>query len=803
MKKNRFALFLSLNGVLAVTAIGHAAESHLIGYDASGTTTLTAAQYWSGGVSPTSTEVDVSETDFIIDNPVAFRMPSTYTTFKGRTLQFGSAEKDANGYFKEGNLFFENVGLVLVRGRIGNWRSGTASVVDGPVTVALAGKSTFRLDSSQSSTATAIHFNGPVSCAKAEDILLVGLDGSTATAYAAQFAGGLANFYGQIKVDVGATVYLTGETTSMPGTVDVAGGGTLSARMATDATDIGNLKLAEGACLSFEMGTGAGSAPVVSSFRVTKAFTSTATSPIKIGLNGTFPTEYDQDGRQLTLLSVPKGTGLRADAFCLPDMGLGTARNGFLPNAVLRVVEEGDEEKLCLLTRRIVQSNANDAGGESMLLPEFANHWNGHQVGDTFNPEWDYFVNSRTCRVPDLPNSNDVTFAGHSLTFFRGTVALKNLANVNLTNATSVAANWSHWGGTVLIDPNEPFARGGTTVVSGRIRMVSYEEGSTLMCSTFSADSARFIRVLAELCGDGRVDVMGAVGNDTAAYPYGAGPAYVQFAGLNTNFTGRLYVRTSTATNSEGVVLMPTPENRGTLIVTDGRNLGGPLTTFTYDALRLQGWATLWARGNVTLDAQNRGVNIVDCGQFEVDPNCTLTICEQMTLSGPMKKQGEGTLALGGTLAFTGPNTFEIPSGYKFPLEVCKGGVKVLTATAADGLELAFAPEGKLLVDRTATGEVAVYGLKNTRAGVPFAVMEPGNVISVVVENPGEEPVESEFSVPVCTVKVSDADTVESLLRVERPWSKWSASIQRRTVDEGTVTLVARFCRTGFAILIH
>lgn len=797
MRTNQF-LFLVL--ALVCSAACLAAESTLIGMDGAGTATLTDAQYWSGGVSPTSTAAGVDETDFVVLPVGTFRMPgAANTVFSGKSMRWGTASAAPVGYLKGGALTFLNEGLVLVNGAIGNWAGSLLSTLNGPVTLALAGTRKFRLHSSQTSPTTTIEITGPVSCADPGSTLAVQMEGSAAPAYTAKFSGDFSGFHGTLAAEAKARVFLG--TTTLPGTVDVARTATFGALQATDVATVGTLKLADGARLALA-GGGTAAEPRIGQVRVTDTFTCPAGAKISLTVSGALPAELDQEPRRHVLLAVPKGAGLASVSFAFDGGDLGTLANGFLPTVrSLEVATEGEEEQLCLVTRRIATMNvASDAFNQSALVPENADHWTGHAAGDALNPEWDYFANNCTVRMPDRPKWNDLAFGGHSLVLYRGTLALKNNTRLNLGDCTSVGCGFSHWGGSVDADPDYPFAKNGVAVLAGRIRIVSVPNGTSFIQTRFGGDTTRTTSVRAELWGEDEIVIEDNKGSVSTAFPGGAGPFYAEFAGLNTNFTGRITVTTRTAKDDAGAVLMPSSANRATLIVTDGRNLGGTCPAFTYDALRLQGYGTLWARADVTLDEPSRGILVADQGQFEVSEGCTLAVREQITLRGSLAKLGAGTLALGGRLAFGGPNTFT-PGTTPRPLDVKEGGLKALTATGADGLSITFAEGSKLLLDPAVTDGVETYGLRNVLAATPFAA--EGESISVALENTVTEPEASELAVPVCTVAASAADAVAALLRVARPWSNWDATLSRRTNDDGTVTFVAAFRRAGFLFLVR
>ena len=99
----------------------------------------------------------------------------------------------------------------------------------------------------------------------------------------------------------------------------------------------------------------------------------------------------------------------------------------------------------------------------------------------------------------------------------------------------------------------------------------------------------------------------------------------IDLRALNTNYTGRITLACGgwrTGTNWEGNNM----SKQVTLCVRDACNLGGPLASFTYDALRVRDCQILSVTNDVAFTEQTRGLFIDGCARFNVSSGNTLTL---------------------------------------------------------------------------------------------------------------------------------------------------------------------------------
>lgn len=224
----------------------------------------------------------------------------------------------------------------------------------------------------------------------------------------------------------------------------------------------------------------------------------------------------------------------------------------------------------------------------------------------------------------------------------------------------------------------------------------------------------RFLQFVGELSGGGNFVVK--TRGYASTYDKNTHGGYVFFDGPNTNFTGTIETDKYQSFHTDRPLASP----EGTkLVISRKENLGGPRSSFTYDAMRLQEYCSLYPIADVTLDDTTRGIALGNQSYFIVPKNVTLTIREAVTINGRTQKEGEGTLVLaaaeGQKLAF-GSTREEMPTADKNVFNVTNGFLKVTSKFAADGFALTFMGTGKLLVGPGQTADTAYCNVKGTTA---------------------------------------------------------------------------------------
>ena len=288
---------------------------------------------------------------------------------------------------------------------------------------------------------------------------------------------------------------------------------------------------------------------------------------------------------------------------------------------------------------------------------------------------------------------------------------------------------------------------------------------------------------------------------------------FVEFCGANTNFTGKVLLACKDFTKPTSADYTPRETNRVEVIVSDGRNLGGALPAFAYDALRIRDWSLLKVTNTTAFAETTRGVFVDWMGCISVADGKTASFAAPFTFGGVLKKQGPGTLALGGTAPKFATGTLNNYTIGDEPVEgtnvvnVAEGAIKPLSAAAFDGLELRFAENAMLKVDvDPADADLKAKGLVNVKWATPF-VAPAGGQIAVGFDAPDEN-VRGEYEVAVCTVPkaaVAAPADLKAMFRAVRPrigGHRYSVTTEVVENDDETLTLKAKLCRSGLMVLV-
>lgn len=275
-------------------------------------------------------------------------------------------------------------------------------------------------------------------------------------------------------------------------------------------------------------------------------------------------------------------------------------------------------------------------------------------------------------------------------------------------------------------------------------------------------------------------------------------PGYIEFTALNTNFTGRVI----TYNNVDDGKGAPSESMTLTVFATDGRNLGGPLADFTYDALTLSGWCKLSTITNsVVFDQANRGVFVQGKGQVEAADGDTVTFMNPLTMAGELLKQGAGTLALGGAMRFIDGEESTEPLAGTNAVTVKAGWIKPLATNALDGAALAFGTGTGIRLDLSPEADgLAERGFVNVKANgsVGLAAGATGKIALAFDGTPSGTVVLGVATLPTR----SDAETLRSLLRIVRPKGFMGCLTVEENAD-GTATVKVTLSPTGFFVIIR
>ena len=557
------------------------------------------------------------------------------------------------------------------------------------------------------------------------------------------YGGDASKFYGTIRVKdpYARLVDNTATGMSFPGTLSLSGGAIFRITGGRTST-IGNLQDAGGIIdLAYSNGS-SGRLVVTNSF-------AGGGSPIPLR----FSHAFSADAETIALATFENGASdsLSADTFDLSIAGISVSESALAdspyawkPNVIFAVTNAADglSRTLAASHRKFVWhkegSDSNEAG--SCLLPANASRWSD---GDEISEENDYFVLGTTAYVP----TGSTTFGGASLTIGG---ASGSSANFYIRNGNHVTVPDFRWvAGASIMTYN------GASSVSGKVTVVEVPDASFSIKAWNGGDDKYSFTIASELQGSGTLDLVpfASAGTDTRAF-------YV-ITGLNTNFAGRIRLYHDPFTGADKDKFNAAPDTYCvTLTVSDARNLGGPLPAFDEAGFMLAEHSLLRVKGSPVFNEATRGWSVKNVGRISVEAGQTVTITNmQITYSGEFRKEGSGTLKLGGTARFTA-DAVETPLEGTNVLAIAAGALTPADVTGCDGLAVTFAAGTKLVLDASATGDLKTYGLYDVKWDSPISVAG-GAALPVELALPDGFDKKACHRFGICTVSPTAAQSLD------------------------------------------
>ena len=340
---------------------------------------------------------------------------------------------------------------------------------------------------------------------------------------------------------------------------------------------------------------------------------------------------------------------------------------------------------------------------------------------------------------------------------------------------------------------------GGVTICGGKMHICGKS-------AQMSATVDKTFKVESEIVGSGNLTFTGWGGNNTDS-PH----AFFELRGFNTNWYGGI-----TVVAPENSDVDDWSRDYLTINLYDGRNLGGALPEFDYDALNLRRYCMLRACTNATLEASvNRGIFLGhELGaRIAVNKGYTLDCHWPITFNGPLFKEYAGTLALGGGVKFfdgTAVTDVLPEDSSKRLLVVTNGTLKALAHDCVNGLTIALAKNAdtSLALDFTEEdGDLKRYGFYNIRTDTPF---EAGNPINIRLDGVDEDKLRGwkEYRQGLITVKTSAADTLglDNLIKFGKPFESGCPNVRMIREDDtetGLTTYSAYYKFVGTQIILR
>ena len=794
-------------------------------------TSWPGAGWWQldGAEAPLDAGISASQ-DYGVKGNVQLRPKIGTTSFEGKSLSIGLPDQSSSGQliFRTANgcdTTFANEGLFLNRGAVQSWNGGT-QIVRGKVTVRSSDDEPVAVAFTDADGT--LEFRCPVESKTRVGLYLHSLIKSsssmTQTNFVCRFLDDALSAYNgsivcsPVHYDYRNTVswytkdynsslkppyHVTFQTDSgtMPGSLTLYPGAIVAAESAETDFSVGDL-----ASVSLDgYGTNilsvalADDGSACSILRVTKTLSLAAPMAVRLSVDvaglDVFIATNAAAAMRLPILKAPANVALDPAKFF---MERGDALP-FLPDYALEVAEDGDDglSTLWLVRRPVVWAKTADVykngASQSSFNENRKENWSNGEMPSDANDCYSAF----NLRTPSVNAAR--TLAGHSLTMGSGTTLTQYGPSVTISNLNTF--------GKVQIDnlgngstANAVAGPQQTWTLAGRIRMWSEDTGradseneDTLI---FKCYQQKAWSINSELSGKG---VLVLRYFQQSGGLSGGNSAWIGLFGMNTNFSGRIYVYHNS----------PSDAKRTNLLVNDSRNLGGPRPQWTYNALTLRNCCALYPLSSLVLDDETRGILLNGAYAFFTVTNDVVFTCrERITYNGTLVKDGAGELALGGPQPYFTADGTTKPAANKNVLDVREGTLRPVSAAAFQGLAVVITnAAATLAVDVPVSnedGDIGQYGMLDTTWDAPLTVPETG--LTVQLRDPdGILASKKIWRVPVCTVNATAKAALEGMLSVGRSPSRLHAVTTAGWTEneDGSFTFAATIERVGLTVIIR
>ena len=722
---------------------------------------VTDYTYWKDADGNAATNADIFsiENDFYVDGGKELRTRSL--SFTAHSLSVGNFQTGTSGdiMHDSGNLTVAGLegGLILNKGYwIPNIYNKTSTnidnivtyTIDGMVTVNSTADDPFRFRTYQYGYKRDI-FTGDFRAAADKAIKLLPYSSKYRIGYISFGFRNLSNYEGLIELADTETGLVNGRwviglelgSTTMPGKIKATGvGSAVKLLDGTNQVSVAQMELGGNVRLVVQS-----DGQTNGLITVTDEYVQNGPVVLEVWLTDAFV------GGRLPVLRVPATSSLNENDFTLTNLVRSTVLrklaaehpelSAFCDTRDWKVVVVEDQEAgtktLCLDNVRgtaLLEANDDDNWSTSRsngTFPSSMTNTTKWTDGKADHTNTVCHLNGHRLRTP--ASTGPIVFPGQWLVM-DGTASYLHFC------APSFAIDYLY-----LTSPSVSFLVTNGTEGPGLIgKEMFISDATTLHIYNYTSSVLKFSP---EIVGGGKIRTHGKKSTNSSSFG-------IELAGLNTNWQGTVWMAADWGDMSNTKHHPSTAYGYPKLTLSDGRNLGGRLPEFTYDALRLSDYAKLVLRNDVTLaDGLNRGVFVDRAAVHDTGKN--LTINQTLTMGGSFYKTGAGTLTLGGKVQFMTYEPGDANTSYlwnpdvtavitnkyassavsELPdandpslsfLAVSSGYLKVAHVDAVNGLKVDFTPASKakpgLKLDfNPADDDLRLYGVRNVKTDTPFA----------------------------------------------------------------------------------
>ena len=321
---------------------------------------------------------------------------------------------------------------------------------------------------------------------------------------------------------------------------------------------------------------------------------------------------------------------------------------------------------------------------------------------------------------------------------------------------------------------------------------------------TSSAWSGSLVTIDSVLSGNGDWTVSGKAGT-------GSPHSRISFTADNSEWKGAISLKQDKG--SSGVPSTGNAKHQK-LLVTNPAGLGGVLDEFNCKALSLADCSEMIVTNSLELAKDlNRGIYVTNTATINVYADCDFICNWPVTFDGPLRKDGEGTLSLGGDAKFldSAGEPVGVPrSDVDCRMEVVKGSVKALRHDCVNGVTVDFkanADTSLVLEFDPDDADLKRYGLCNVKTETPFTA---GKEINVRIDNPDADALiaAKTYKLGLITVTTSAANALnlDSLIKFNKPAEFENLRVRMIREDDGETgftTYSAYYDFVGFQVIVR
>lgn len=451
-------------------------------------------------------------------------------------------------------------------------------------------------------------------------------------------------------------------------------------------------------------------------------------------------------------------------------------------DVVLKVSDDGKTLSLASSSSRILVSQT-EADPDDAKVHALTNGtaWSD---GEAPHAGADYLTKLRL----NTGKTGDYVFPAENLFLQNAGTSSDFAANQLTQNSSSLTVSnlYLYPASVIAVNGNSP----STPVLKGNLTAYSSAAGDSVYVDVIGGKT---YRIESELSGNGHM----VISEHGRLQTWGS----VALPNENPNFKGtwKLSLKNNTYAGNEA----PRDDRCKKLIIGTGLSLGGALDAFDYKALEMDQMSVLQPTASLDLNEPTRGIAIGNLGRMDVPDGLTMTVMSPLTIDGQLRKEGAGTLVLGGDLHFLSAEKqlSEMPRAGSNLLTVATGTLKVASTNALDGLSVRIASDASFAFDVQPTDEgVKNFGIVNVKNEEdPFVAL--GERIAVRLD--GVESQTSVIKIAIATVKnVELADALTSKLQFVTARRR-IITPKVRTNADGTASVVVSISVPGLLLTVQ